>query len=100
MEVEAFDVLYREVSIVRKREKKGKTYVFRSPEGKVNKPQGIAKDVAFAVASLLRDAVHFTQDIWMVEILEVLGTLDVWPERLNDVGVVHQDPCSMISIYS
>lgn len=89
VEVEAFDVLYREVSKVRKREKKEKAYVFRSPEGKINKPQGIAKNITLAVASLLRDAVHFTQDIWIVEIFEVLGTLNVRLQRFNDVGVVH-----------
>lgn len=97
MEVEAFDVLYREVSIVRKREKE-KAYVFRSPEGEINKPQGIAKDVTFAVTSLFRDTIHFTQDIWMVEIFEVLGTLNVRLERFNDIGMVQQDPCSMVSM--
>lgn len=72
--------------------------MFRSPEGEINKPQGIAKDVTFAVTSLFRDTIHFTQDIWMVEIFEVLGTLNVRLERFNDIGMVQQDPCSMVSM--
>lgn len=62
-----------------------------SPEGEVNKPQGIAKNIALAIASLLRDAVYLTQDIWMVEIVKFLGALDMRRESFNDVGVVHQD---------
>ena len=34
----------------------------------------------------------------MVEIFEVLGTLNVRLERFNDIGMVQQDPCSMVSM--
>lgn len=49
----------------------------RSPEGKVNQPKSISKDIGLAVDTLSGNGVQLAQDIRMAEICEVLGALDV-----------------------
>ena len=66
------------------------SYVFCSPEGEISQPQGITENIAFAAASLLCNAVHFADDVRMVEIGEVLGTLAMRFKVVNNVRVVHQ----------
>ena len=63
--------------------------MFCSPEGEINQPQGITEDIAFAAASLLCNTVHFTDNVWMVEVSEVLSTFAMRFNVINNVRVVH-----------
>lgn len=64
--------------------------MFCSPEGEINQPQGITEDIAFAAASLLCNAVHFADDVRMVEVCKVLSTFAMRFNAINNVRVVHQ----------
>ena len=64
--------------------------MFCSPEGEISQPQGIAEDIALAAASLLCNAVHFADDVRLVEVGEVLGTLAVRFDVVHNIRVVHQ----------
>ena len=63
--------------------------MFCSPEREINQPQGITEDITFAAASLLCNAVHFADDVWVVEVSEILGTFAMRFEVVNNILVVH-----------
>lgn len=51
--------------------------MFCSPEREVNHPQCVAEYICFSVASLDANGVGLSEDIWMTEVCEFLGTLNV-----------------------